>query len=826
MKLLERIGCLLLLLLLLTLQAGAKEEERSFTVINATSGLADNSAQIVKCTKTGRLIISTIGNLNFFDGKAFTHADVHSSNEYPLPLYRGHYHLYFDRSHHIWLKDKRKVMCLDLMTERYVQNVDSVIRLMGCNDPVLDLFGDQNGSMWFVTARGLYSIKYNVTYPMQREHSLQDVDVFGDTVFMFYDNGSVVGLDTLGNVQCHAQAYEWETVGKYYAGSSVLQPYGDGFFQIRNGDKGAILLFFNAKTQTFETVLEKDYHLNNLTFNTRNEKLYIPCEYGYWIYQPSTRELEHVLELLLTSGQTMATDCNTMDFDHQGGLWIGTEKRGILYARPHSLSFRTYAWGHELAGKYAMMMDSLDQNITEYNGQRANSKFVDSRGWSWIGTRQGVFVEQPGVEQPLKFGKGQGMNNEVVHALVEDADHNIWASTSCGITFFLVRDGRVVFVNNFMEGDNVPSESFANGKAILLPDSCVAMQGIEHVVVFDPRDLDEVNQPHLVTNIKPKLVRMLVNGNPVLPGEDYDGNVITDRALTRTAHINLKSDQNTISLVFSALNYFRPMQTFYRVRVYELDDDWHIYSTFITSMVDNQGMLHLPLVNLQPGDYHVEVQSSMFPDVWEEDLPESERFVWQVHVKLPWWRTTGLLVLVGVVLLSLLIVNFFFYNRNTRMRDRRNNAEGDIIRKIRFFAERCAGYANQRLAPVQTDATNIMGMGSEAPLSQEFITLMLRIMPYIAANENHELTMRKLSEAGGLDIQQLYEVVSDNLYKNPRALAQLIKLRKAADMLSNTELTVEQVADECGFYTPNYFMGVFFHEYKQTPSEYRQRSKV
>ena len=826
MKQIGRICLFVFLPWLLALQANAKEEERSFIVINAASGLADNSAQVVKCTKTGRLIISTIGNLNFFDGKAFTHADISPEYEYPLPQYRGHYHLYFDRKHHIWLKDKRKLMCLDLMTERYIQNVDSVIRQMGCNEPVLDLFADQNGGMWLLTGKGLYSIAHKQTFPMMREQSLQDVDVFDNNIYMFYDNGDVVGFDTLGNMQCRVQAYEWESTGKKYASSSVVLPYHKGFFQIRNGDKGAILLFFNVETQTFETIMEMGYHLNNLVLDRQKEKLYIPCEYGYWIYQPSTHELEHIPELHLTNGLTMATDCNTMDFDHQGGLWIGTEKRGILYARPHSLSFRTYAWGDEMATKYAIMMDSLDQNITEYKGQRANCKYVDSRGWTWIATRKGVYVERQGKELPLFLGRGQGMNNEVVHALVEDADHNMWASTSCGITFFLVKDDQVVFVNNFMEGDNVPSESFSNGKAILLPDGTVAMQGIEHVVAFNPSDLSEVNQPHLITDIKPKLVRMLVNGNPVEPGVEYGGNVITDRAMTRTEHINLKSDQNTISLVFSALNYFRPMQTYYRVRVYEQDNQWHTYSTFTTSMVDSQGLLHLPMVNLSPGDYHVEVQSSMFPDVWEEDVPDENRFVWKVHVKLPWWRTTGLLVLLGVVLLALLIVNFYFYNRNTRMRDRRNNAEGDIIRKIRFFAERCEGYSNQRLEPVPADAAVGFVSAKDEPLSREFINLMLKIMPYINANENHELTMHKLSDEGGMDIQQLYEVVTENLYKNPRDLALLIKLRRAAKLLGTTDMETEQVADECGFYTPNYFMGTFFHEYKQTPAEYRQSHKA
>ena len=48
MRMRFRLLCLLLPVLLLSIQVFANDEERSFIVINAASGLADNSAQVVK----------------------------------------------------------------------------------------------------------------------------------------------------------------------------------------------------------------------------------------------------------------------------------------------------------------------------------------------------------------------------------------------------------------------------------------------------------------------------------------------------------------------------------------------------------------------------------------------------------------------------------------------------------------------------------------------------------------------------------------------------------------------------------------------------------
>ena len=114
-------------------------------MINASNGLADNSAQIVVCTRSGRMIIATLGNLNFYDGVTFSHISTRNDYQYQLSAYKGNYHLYFDLNHHVWLKDTHKVSCVDMMTEKFVANVDSVIKTIGCKEPIMDLFTDNEG---------------------------------------------------------------------------------------------------------------------------------------------------------------------------------------------------------------------------------------------------------------------------------------------------------------------------------------------------------------------------------------------------------------------------------------------------------------------------------------------------------------------------------------------------------------------------------------------------------------------------------------------------------------------------------------------------------
>ena len=80
-----------LMLLLVALTAGlqVQADEPRFYVYNASNGLADNSAQTIYCTKTGRLVITTMGQINFFDGNNFTYIDPSRENTYHLSNYTG-----------------------------------------------------------------------------------------------------------------------------------------------------------------------------------------------------------------------------------------------------------------------------------------------------------------------------------------------------------------------------------------------------------------------------------------------------------------------------------------------------------------------------------------------------------------------------------------------------------------------------------------------------------------------------------------------------------------------------------------------------------------
>lgn len=802
--------------LFLSLQLQARVDR--FYVYNAANGLADNSAQTILCTLSGRLVITTIGQINFYDGNRFTYIDPSTENIYPLSKYRGNYHIYFDRSRHLWLKDTHSVTCVDLITERFVDSVEDVFREFGCDTDVSDLFVDCTNVVWLLTEKGLFNVETKQNWPVRSDMNLQDLEVWEEKyLLLFYENG----LLEMTDMEMGKRVYWGKAYGKddeaHYGSSSVTHIVDKTLFQIRNGHNQGILMSFDLENHEWKTLIKTPYYLSNLA--EHDSVLYIPSAYGYWTYDLSTEKVNHVQELTMASGGKLLTDINALVFDQQGGMWVGTEKRGLLYSRPVAAPFKVYNWENLRALELATMMESLPEPQTRYRDKAVNCVLRDSRGWDWVGTSSGLQLYRSSSDRlPVVYTRNDGLLNNVIHTIIEDGMHNIWVGTSSGISCLLIQDGNLRFINSYNQWDNVPSESFVNGKALRLNDGTITMQMLDHVIEFNPDKMITVTGG-VMYDITPKLIRLMVNGNNLQTGDELDSNVILDKAIPRMKEINLNYNQNSVTLTFSSMNYFRPEQTFYRVRIKGLDETWRVLARYNSGgLVDSRGLLHLPMVALKPGSYVVEVQASMVPDRWD-----MEPYQWVINVNEPWWRTRGVLLLFVLLLLILLGINTYYYIKNVGMRANRNAQERGVVRQIRRFAEHCSRQDSVVLEPVPEEYKG-METSSQNVLTPEFISTMEKLLPIVLEKDDEKLTMRELCAEAKMELPSFYQLILGNIYKSPRPMAKTLMLRKAEHLLTTTEKEVEEIASECGFISPNYFIGTFYHEHQMTPEVYRQKN--
>ena len=811
----------MVLLMLLATVVAVADSDKLFYVYNASNGLADNSAQTVNCTKTGRLVITTMGQINFYDGQRFTFIDPTTENTYPLSKYSGHAHLYFDKHHHLWLKRRQSLTCVNLTKEMFVNNIVDEFKELGMSDKVEDLFVDSDNDVWLLTEKGLYYTEGEKYYQVQPKRNLQELDTYDNKfLLLFYDNGQMDALDLgTGEMVNSIKAYDNQKVEKYNR-TTIVHRVGNCYYQIRNGavngNSVGILLRLDMDKWKYDTILETPYYLSNTV--AHDSLLYVPSAYGYWTYDIPTGKLEHIEKLKMANGGMLLTDINCMEFDRQGGLWVGTEKRGLLYARPFPAPFKVYSWSDKRALDFNSMLDRQPEPATKYRGLSVNCAFRDSRGWDWVGTSVGLQLYQNNSNRlPQFFTRNEGLLNNVIHCIVEDHQHNIWVGTSYGVCCLVIENDRVRYINRYNQWDGVPNESFVNGRSMILPNGEIVMQALDHVISFNPDEMKTLNDS-IKFEIYPKLTRLLVNGNDIATGQKLGGNVILERALTRTKEINLNYDQNSVSLTFSGLNYFRPQQTYYRVRQTGpgRSGKWEVFTPYNSQgLVDRNGLLHLPMVSLLPGHYTVEVQASMLPDVWE-----TTPYEWIVNVNEPWWRTTGVLALLGLGLLFLLMIYVYLYLKNANLRARRISEEQSVIKRIRTFVERCDARNGFVLEPQPEVVAGTFDISGD--FSPEFIAAMTAIMPTVVQKSEKPLSMRELSNISGLKLQDFCKLIASNIYKNPRPIAMQMMLNRAADMLlKNRQKDIAEISEECGFISPNFFIASFYHKYQKTPEQYR-----
>lgn len=816
MKLIRLYGLIMAFLLSsLTALAEDSTRDRRFRVINAADGLADNSAQTIKSTFSGRLVVSTIGHINFYDGSGFTHISSGDSR-YLLPKYKGHYHLYFDDSHHLWLKDKGMVTCVNMLTEQFVSDIGSIFQAQGVKGHVEDMFVDSSGSIWLVQGNNIYSRHGKVSLPLRKGRVLQDMDISDNIVLLFYDDCQVDVYDIIAKKKLYStNSLNHEEV-KDYQGSSVIYKYRNGFFQIRNGNNKAVLMWFDLGTRQWTKVLSTDYYLSNMT--VKDDVLYIASAYGYWTYDTDSRQIEHYEMIKLTDGRELLTDMNCIEFDRQGGMWIGTEKRGLLYSKYIKSPFNVMTWDNPLSVKYAEMMDKVCTYDMLVKGHRLNCTYKDSRGWIWVGSLNGLYYFKPGQKDSICVKKEDGMVNDVVHSIIEDGKHNIWVSTSNGIVGLVIKNGKVTFVNSFINSDGIPAEAFVNGRAMRLDDGTIVMQALDHVVSFNPMKMSIMEGNNIL--LHPKFVRLQVNGTNIFAGTEIDGRVVTEKAVSRLNMIELPSTQNSLSLKFSSLNYFRPIQTYYRYRVSGLQDKWVMLSYYNSKgLVDKNGILHLPLLGLEPGNYMVEVQASMYPGKWTTPPVKVV-----VKIKEPWWRTTGLTLLISGVFLILIIWNIVIFSGNSRLKMKRNVSEVELFRRIDGFisrAESCR-MEKQTRRSVNDESEDVT---SGADLDKDAVELLMELVPYSRNGKLDHNVLVQLAMKKRIKLTDIYDIITNNIFRSPALLTMAMLLEKASRDLIESGMTVEEIAEKNNFASPNYFIAMFFRRYGMTPLQWRSEGK-
>ena len=153
---------LLFLLLCIRITLTVDANDFLFTSINTAQGLSDNQIRYVLQLPDGRMVFTTNGNVNLYDGVHFSYLHRTAEDISPLKQYEGCYRIYQCGDSLLWIKDYHKLMCIDLHQEKYIPHLDSYFRGKEIHEPVEDLFVDNSGRIWLLTSQELREVETGI----------------------------------------------------------------------------------------------------------------------------------------------------------------------------------------------------------------------------------------------------------------------------------------------------------------------------------------------------------------------------------------------------------------------------------------------------------------------------------------------------------------------------------------------------------------------------------------------------------------------------------------------------------------------------------------
>lgn len=431
---------LTLFLFLLIFTGALAQEHIVFSPISSINGLSDNRVRTISQLADGRMVIVTEGLVNIYDGANFHAMHYNEQKAYQLERYSGYHRAYVDNQNLLWLKIQHNLMLFDIRTQLFVPNIDSVFLTQGIKSHVADLFMDTDFNFWLISEKNELLFRNSKTNKIHifltdiakasphKDDQLYDLAKIDKQLFLFFKSGEMVCY----NIDTAKEIYRENPYGKEenpYQNTLMVVPHKQYLYQSRNGISGGQLIRFNTQNRKWERILETDYWLNTLTIDPEGT-CWISSYSGLWRIDENLRSKQLLSPLHLVDGRSFDSEISTQFNDNQGGLWVGTVNRGILYYHPDRFKFRNYGSSFfklpnnenvsifslaqhngtilmgTQAGVFSFKNNTMDFETVNWLPNQAFCEmlFTDSQNRLWICTRnQGLYGHQNGKTTHYKL---------------------------------------------------------------------------------------------------------------------------------------------------------------------------------------------------------------------------------------------------------------------------------------------------------------------------------------------------------------------------------------------------------------------------------------
>lgn len=318
-------------------------------------------------------------------------------------------------------------------------------------------------------------------------------------------------------------------------------------------------------------------------------------------------------------GKTVKSVFCISEISKKGKLLVGTRNNGLYEFDTQTHKFSAVP----LAGKVNLSISCI---------------FEDSRQRIWAGTFGQGLICMDSKGNTLKvfdLGGDKGSNN--ICSIFEDNAGNVWISSFYGVAYYDEPGQRFVA---FDETNGFPLVHVKPMTGYKSTDGTIYVGGKNGLAGFVPERLAGARKtvPRVV------LTDLLIHNSPI--DTALRKNVFVDRKIT------LGHRQNSLSLMFAALNYVYPEKNLCRYILEGVDADYNL-------AVSQRSVTYS---NLPAGSYRFLLSASSGNNEWSE--PEC---LLTLRIKAAPWRTWWAYLIYSIVILSVFGIWLYYYKAKLRL---------------------------------------------------------------------------------------------------------------------------------------------------------------
>jgi signal transduction histidine kinase/ligand-binding sensor domain-containing protein/DNA-binding response OmpR family regulator len=464
---------------------------------------------------------------------------------------------------------------------------------------------------------------------------------------------------------------------------SVIETGNNHFFLA--SEQGLIL--FDHKRNSFkrytpELISSGDFMVTSILPVTEDSLLIGTWDHGLWVFHVNK---EKFTKPIAYKGHNKYSQIFDLFADDEKNVWVGLHEEGLLmldrklnlaaHYTPDGgkhvisgISVRRITQdksGNIWIGHLTNGIDILNKStnkirniVNDYTGKSQISNndilnfFEDSRGNIWIGTNGGgVNLYLSDEDEFVHLTEKDGLINDVIFSINEDQNGYIWLQTNRSITrlnYYGQSSSPIPQTRNFDIEDGLPNADFIFSTSLKSNDGKFLFPSSNGIIAFYP---DSV----VKTDVAPNIVFTQIEINNRSISEYYDKIKVfpntKNQALIES--ITLNHYLNRLSFEFSALDFFKPLDNQFLVKLEGFDDDWVSIGSSRT----------VSYINLPHGKYSLLIKAGNSHNIWNES-----GLILDINIKPPWWQTWWAYFLSGIVVLGILVLIRYMAVRKERIK--------------------------------------------------------------------------------------------------------------------------------------------------------------